>query len=61
MAILPSDIWPIENLTDFKVHFARWNGKAQPLDVWVTTETGGEAGRLTRPFSSAKDSGSASS
>jgi len=35
MAILPSDIWPIENPENFKVHFARRNGKAQPLDVWA--------------------------
>lgn len=35
MTILLSDIWPIENLKDFKVHFARWNGTSQPLEVWM--------------------------
>lgn len=29
------DIWPISNLGDYKLHFARWNGDTQPLDVWV--------------------------
>lgn len=29
------DIWLIENVHDYKVHFARWNGGWQPLDVWV--------------------------
>lgn len=28
-----SDILQIENLIDFKVHFARWNGDSQPLEV----------------------------
>lgn len=28
-------IWPIENQEDFKVHFARWNGETQPLEVFV--------------------------
>lgn len=31
MAILPSDIWPIENLTDFKVHFADGTGRLSRL------------------------------
>lgn len=35
MTILLSDIWPINVLTDYKVHFARWNGHAQPLEVFV--------------------------
>ena len=29
------DIWPIESEKDYKVHFARWDSKAQPLDEWV--------------------------
>jgi hypothetical protein len=28
-----SSLLSIGDLSDFKVHFARWNGKAQPLDV----------------------------
>ena len=35
MAISLSDIWPIQNLADYKVHFARWNGDSQPLEVWA--------------------------
>lgn len=35
MSILLRDIWPIENLTDFKLHFARWNQRDQPLEVWA--------------------------
>jgi hypothetical protein len=35
MTILLSEVWPIGNLRDYKLHFARWNGDAQPLDVWV--------------------------
>ena len=31
--IMLSDIWPIENLHDYKVHFARWNGEYEPLEV----------------------------
>lgn len=35
MTILLSDIWPINALTEYKVHFARSNGDAQPLEVFV--------------------------
>ena len=35
MAILLGDIWPIENPQDYKAHFAIWDGKDHPLDVWV--------------------------
>ncbi len=35
MAILLKEIWPIERREDYKVHFARWNGDAQPLEVFV--------------------------
>ena len=35
MAIMLQDIWNIENLEDYKVHFARWNGEDYPLDVWL--------------------------
>ena len=33
--ILLEDIWELSDLEDYKVHFARWNGSHQPLDVWV--------------------------
>ncbi len=29
------DIWPIDNVRDYKVHFGRWNRHTQPLDEWV--------------------------
>lgn len=36
MTILLRDIWPIENIKDFKIHFARKNREGvQPLDVWT--------------------------
>jgi len=36
MTILLKDIWPIGNLNDYKVHFARENQYgSRPLDVWV--------------------------
>jgi len=35
--ILLKDIWEIENVEDYKVHFAKYNSKTQiqPLDDWV--------------------------
>jgi len=33
--IMLKDIWKLDNLNDFKLHFARFNGKNQPLDVWA--------------------------
>ncbi len=35
MTITLQNIWPIGNLTDYKIHFARDNKITQPLDVWV--------------------------
>jgi hypothetical protein len=35
MTILLSDIWPIADLEDYKLHFARYNQNAQPLEVWA--------------------------
>ena len=35
MAILLSDIWPISAPETYKLHFARWNGENQPLEVWA--------------------------
>jgi hypothetical protein len=33
--LLLSDIWPIAEPGDFKIHFARWNGQVEPLEVWA--------------------------
>lgn len=30
-----TDVWPILNPADYKVHFARYNGVCQPLDTWA--------------------------
>lgn len=32
MDIFLRDIWPVDNLVDFKVHFARYNQVEEPLD-----------------------------
>ena len=33
MTIALSDIWPIANVADYKIHFARWNQHDHPLEV----------------------------
>jgi hypothetical protein len=38
MPILVKDIWPIESLADYKIHFARHNQHSQPLEVWVRSK-----------------------
>ena len=35
MTILLRDIWPIAAPDGYKLHFARWNGENQPLEVWA--------------------------
>ncbi len=35
MSIKLKDIWPIENIGDYKVHFGRYNGDKEPLDEWL--------------------------
>lgn len=35
MTISLQKIWQCQNPNDYKVHFARWNGIAQPLEVYV--------------------------
>ena len=35
MTLLMKDIWRLEALSDYKVHFARWNGENQPLEVFM--------------------------
>ena len=29
------DMWVVENVSDYKVHFGRWNKELNPLDEWV--------------------------
>ena len=47
--ILLRDIWPIENVTDYKVHFGRWNGDTHPLDAWVRNPAEWEGWQQSRP------------
>jgi hypothetical protein len=35
MTIRFADIWPIALPEHYKLHFARWNGENEPLEVWV--------------------------
>lgn len=35
MAIRLKDLWSIENVFDYKVHFARHNKSVEPLDSWL--------------------------
>ena len=49
MPILLKDVLPINNLADYKVHFAKWNQENQPLDVFVKTGRNGRAGRNIGP------------
>ncbi len=35
MTILLRNIWQVTSPEDHKLHFARWNGENQPLEVWV--------------------------
>lgn len=35
MPIMLREVFEIENLNDYKVHFAKWNGSHQPLDVFT--------------------------
>ena len=35
MTIRLCEIWPISAPEAYKLHFARWNGENQPLEVWV--------------------------
>ena len=36
MGIRLGELFRIENLQDYKMHFAVWNGEDQPLDIFVT-------------------------
>lgn len=35
MTIRLAEIWPIAEPQQYKLHFARWNGEHQPLEVWA--------------------------
>ena len=42
------DIWQIENIKDYKVHFGRWNGNVHPLDKWVDERSNWQEWQETR-------------
>lgn len=42
------DIWTVANPTDYKVHFASWNGKHHPLDRWVLSPKEWEGWQIYR-------------
>ncbi|SFP83981.1 GIY-YIG nuclease family protein [Tranquillimonas alkanivorans] len=43
------DIFPLPNLSDYKVHFARHNGRDHPLDVWARSRPEWKLWQQTRP------------
>ena len=49
MPILLKDVWPIEDLADYKIHFARYNQHSQPLDVWVRSKKEWQGWQEYRP------------
>ena len=50
MAILLKDIWSIDNLANYKIHFARVNeNKTQPLDAWILDRQKWQRWQQTRP------------
>lgn len=49
MTIFLREIWPIERPDDYKLHFARWNGDAQPLEVFVRDKAEWQGWQEYRP------------
>lgn len=49
MTILLRDIWPIAKPENYKLHFARWNGENQPLEVWVRDQREWQGWQEHRP------------
>ena len=49
MTIRLGDIWPLQNTTEYKVHFARWNGDSQPLEVFVRSRDEWQKWQQYRP------------
>jgi hypothetical protein len=53
MAILLNDVWQIDSPKDFKLHFARWNGESQPLEVWARDKNSWQRWQEYRPAQNA--------
>ncbi len=49
MTILLKEIFPISELKDYKVHFAKWNQKHQPLDVFIKSREEWQGWQEYRP------------
>lgn len=49
MTIYLKDIWPIEDVSEYKVHFARYNQQAQPLEVFVRDKAEWQSWHEYRP------------
>jgi hypothetical protein len=49
LAISLSEIWPIAAPENYKLHFARWNGVNQPLEVWVRDKQEWQGWQESRP------------
>lgn len=48
-AVSLSDIWPIAAPDLYKAHFARWNGRSQPLEVWARDKAEWQGWQEYRP------------
>jgi hypothetical protein len=49
MTIRLSHIWPIAAPENYKLHFARWNGDNQPLEVWARDKQEWQSWQEYRP------------
>lgn len=49
MAISLRQLWPIDNLRDYKVHFGRRYCQYNPLDEWVRDRAEWRRWQQTRP------------
>lgn len=49
MTIFLPDIWPMAEADSYKLHFARWNGENQPLEVWARDRNEWQAWQEFRP------------
>lgn len=49
MVITLPDIFVLDDPADYKVHFSRWNGSREPLDVWVDNPEDFRAWQEYRP------------
>lgn len=51
MTLHLTNIWPIQEPSQYKLHFARHNRKEQPLDVFVRSREEGQSWQEFRPKS----------